>query len=71
MPSHLPALTPAQEAQVLAAMAPLRLRGQQQFLADLRARLALRPRPPSDLDLRVALRPLLGVVPVKNIRAAS
>jgi hypothetical protein len=70
MPAHLPALTPAQEAQVLAAMATLRLSGQQQFMSDLRARLALRPKPVSDLDLRVALRQLLGVVPVKHIRVA-
>jgi hypothetical protein len=62
-----PHLTDAQQQQVLAALATLRMSSHDRFLLDLASELARRSPPISDLDLRVAIRTLLGVVPVKDV----
>jgi hypothetical protein len=64
MNAPLPALTPAQQGQVQAACATLRLAARDRFLLDLASELARSPTPLTDLDLRMAMRKLLGVVPV-------
>jgi hypothetical protein len=60
------ALTDRQREAVRAAAATLRLSARDAFLQDLAVELARCPAPISDLDLRVALRTLLGVTPVRD-----
>jgi hypothetical protein len=62
MNAPLPQLTEAQRAQVQAACATLRLTTRDRFLLDLASALARCRQPPTDVDLRVAVRKLLGVV---------
>ena len=63
----LPSLSEAQRKQVLAALATLRLSSHDKFLLDLASALARCQQPLSDLDLRIAIRQQLGVVPGKDI----
>jgi hypothetical protein len=64
MNTSLPALTPAQQQQIRAACATLRWQARDAFLLDLASELANHPTPLTDLDLRMAVRKLLGVVAV-------
>ena len=63
----LPSLTPSQQQMLLAALRSLRLSGHDRFLLDLASALARCKQPVTDLDLKIALRQLLGVVPIRDI----
>jgi hypothetical protein len=64
----LPSLTDAQQQQILAALSTLRLSGHDRFLLDLASALARCPNQPvTDLDVRIAVRQTLGVMPVRDI----
>ena len=67
MRKPLPSLTDTQQRMVLAALATLRMSGHDHFLLDLASALARCKQPVSDLDLKVAIRQLLGVVPIRDI----
>jgi hypothetical protein len=67
MSKPLPYLTDAQQRQVLAALASLRLAGHDRFLLDLASAMARCPHPVSDLDVKIAIRQLLGIVPIRDI----
>jgi hypothetical protein len=61
------ALTDDQMAIVRAASASLRLAARDRFLQDLACELARYPHPPTDTDLRVCIRQLLGLVPLCHL----
>ena len=66
--SMLPSLTDSQQRMLLAALSTLRLSGHDKFLLDMACALAHSPNQPvTDLDVRIAIRQLLGVVPIKDI----
>ena len=68
MSRPLPYLSDAQQKMVLAALASLRMTSHDRFLLDLASALAHSPNQPvTDLDVRIAIRQLLGVVPIKDI----
>jgi hypothetical protein len=68
MSRPLPYLSDAQQRTVLAALASLRMSSHDRFLLDLASALAHSPNQPvTDLDVRIAIRQLLGVVPIKDI----
>ncbi len=59
-------LTDRQQEQVIAAAATLRLKSQDRFLQDLAHELGRRRYPPTDTDVKVAIRQLLGITPLRN-----
>lgn len=59
----LPYLSDDQQKMVLAALATLRMSSHDRFLLDLSSELARHSPPITDLDLRMAIRKLLGVTP--------
>jgi hypothetical protein len=61
-----PALTEAQQEVVRVAAATLRLRGRDKFLQALAVELARCSYPPSDADVKVAVRQLLGTTPLHD-----
>jgi hypothetical protein len=67
MSRPLPHLSDAQQRMVLAALATLRLSGHDKFLLDLASALARCNHPVSNLDVRIAVRQLLGVTPVADL----
>jgi hypothetical protein len=67
MSKPLPSLTPEQQVQVLSAFRSLRLSAHDKFLLELAASLARCPQPVSDLYVRIAVRQILGVVPLRDI----
>jgi hypothetical protein len=58
-----PYLTTDQQKMVLTALATLRMSSHDRFLLDLSSEMARRSPPITDLDLRMAIRKLLGVTP--------
>jgi hypothetical protein len=62
-----PSLTEVQQQMVLSALATLRLSAHDKFLLDLASALARCKQPVSDLDVKIAIRQLLGFVPVRDI----
>jgi hypothetical protein len=68
MRAPLPSLSDAQQQRVLAALATLRLSAHDRFLLELASALARSPHHPvTDLDLKVAIRGLLGVMPPADL----
>lgn len=59
-------LTDAQMEMVRVAAATLRLRGRDKFLQALAVELARYRYPPSDMDVKVAVRQLLGIKPLHD-----
>ena len=65
----LPSLTDGQQRMVLAALSTLRLSAHDKFLLELASALARCPQPVSDLYVRIAVRQILGVVPLPGHRS--
>lgn len=63
-----PYLTADQQKLVLIALSTLRLSGHDRFLLDLSSALAHCPHQPvRDLDVKIAIRQLIGIVPAGDI----
>jgi hypothetical protein len=66
-----PALTEVQQQAVRVALATLRHSSRDAFLQALAGELARHRYPPSDTDVKVAIRQLLGIIPLRNFVAGD